>query len=88
MSRARGSGRRGGVDHGPVAAAGLLVLSLAPASAPTRLVVLLMIPVGAGGSLAVLAVTALLLDRVPTDRAGTASGVLNASRQVGGALAC
>ncbi|MGW2702976.1 MFS transporter [Streptomyces sp. NPDC001340] len=68
-------------------AAGLLILSLAPASAPTWLLALLMIPVGAGGSLAVPAVTALLLDRVPADRAGTASGVQNASRQVGGALA-
>ncbi|MEU1408285.1 MFS transporter [Streptomyces sp. NPDC005728] len=68
-------------------AAGLLVLSLVPASAPTWLVVLLMIPIGAGGSLAVPAVTALLLDRVPAERAGIASGVLNASRQVGGALA-
>ncbi|MEU6351727.1 MFS transporter [Streptomyces sp. NPDC047072] len=68
-------------------AAGLLVLGLVPASAPTWLMVLLMIPVGAGGSLAVPALTALLLDRVPAERAGTASGVLNASRQVGGALA-
>ncbi|OXY91273.1 MFS transporter [Streptomyces diastatochromogenes] len=70
-----------------VMAAGLVLLCLAPASAPTWLLVLLMIPVGAGGSLAVPAVTAMLLDRVPAERAGTAGGVLNASRQVGGALA-
>ncbi|MFJ9738610.1 MFS transporter [Streptomyces sp. NPDC101166] len=68
-------------------ATGLVVLSLAPQTAPTWLVVVLMIPVGAGGSLAVPALTSLLLDRVPAERAGTASGVLNASRQVGGALA-
>ncbi|WP_405883032.1 hypothetical protein OG747_33195 [Streptomyces sp. NBC_01384] len=49
--------------------------------------VLLMIPVDAGGSLAVPAVTSLLLDHVPAERAGIAGGVLNASRQVGGALA-
>ncbi|MFI6375696.1 MFS transporter [Streptomyces sp. NPDC050546] len=70
-----------------VMAFGLVILALAPATAPTWLLVVLMIPVGAGGSLAVPAVTALLLDRVPGERAGTASGVLNASRQVGGALA-
>ena len=32
-------------------------------------------------------VTAVLLNSVPTHRAGTASGVFNTSRQVGGALA-
>jgi DHA2 family methylenomycin A resistance protein-like MFS transporter len=70
-----------------VMAAGLAILCLAPASAPTWVLVTLMIPVGAGGSLAVPAVTALLLDHVPAERAGTASGVFNASRQLGGALA-
>lgn len=30
--------------------------------------------------------TALLLHRIPAERAGTASGVLNASRRIGGAL--
>ncbi|MFH8655179.1 MFS transporter [Streptomyces afghaniensis] len=67
--------------------AGMVLLSLVPASAPTWLLVVLMVPVGAGGSLAVPALTSLLLDRVPAERAGTASGVLNTSRQVGGALA-
>ncbi|MFF8195084.1 MFS transporter [Streptomyces bobili] len=70
-----------------VMAVGLVILGLAPQTAPTWLVVVLMIPVGAGGSLAVPALTSLLLDRVPAERSGTASGVLNASRQVGGALA-
>ncbi|MER7687266.1 MFS transporter [Streptomyces sp. NPDC097610] len=68
-------------------AVGLVILGLAPRTAPTWLVVVLMVPVGVGGAIAVTAVTALLLDRVPAERAGTASGVLNASRQVGGALA-
>ncbi|MFE6822257.1 MFS transporter [Streptomyces sp. NPDC057690] len=66
---------------------GLVLLCLPNASAPNWLVVLLMIPVGTGGSLAVPAVTSVLLDHVPAERAGTASGVLNASRQLGGALA-
>jgi DHA2 family methylenomycin A resistance protein-like MFS transporter len=67
-------------------AAGLVALCVPPASMPAWLLVLLMIPVGTGGGLAVPAVTSLLLDRVPAQRAGTASGVLNASRQLGGAL--
>jgi DHA2 family methylenomycin A resistance protein-like MFS transporter len=68
-------------------AGGLILLCLPQASAPTWLMMLLMIPVGTGGSLAVPAVTSLLLDHVPAERAGTASGVLNTSRQLGGALA-
>ncbi|WP_020126481.1 MFS transporter [Streptomyces sp. 303MFCol5.2] len=67
-------------------ATGLVALCVPPASAPAWVPVLLMIPVGTGGGLAVPAVTSLLLDRVPAQRAGTASGVLNASRQLGGAL--
>ncbi|WP_405731256.1 MFS transporter [Streptomyces sp. NBC_01537] len=68
-------------------ATGLALLCVPSATAPAWLLVLLMIPVGTGGGLAVPAVTSLLLDRVPAERAGTASGVLNASRQLGGALA-
>ncbi|MFC8260018.1 MFS transporter [Streptomyces sp. NPDC057291] len=67
--------------------AGLILLALAPASAPTWLLIAAMVPVGAGGSLAVPALTSLLLDQVAAGRAGTASGVLNTSRQIGGALA-
>ncbi|MFD7325641.1 MFS transporter [Streptomyces sp. NPDC059875] len=67
--------------------AGLIVLVLMPDSAPTWLLVAAMVPVGAGGSLAVPVLTSLLLDHVAAERAGTASGVLNTSRQVGGALA-
>ncbi|MEU4025758.1 MFS transporter [Streptomyces anulatus] len=66
---------------------GLVLLAVVPSSAPTWLLIVLMVPVGAGGSLAVPALTSLLLDYVPAERAGTASGVLNTSRQVGGALA-
>lgn len=66
---------------------GLALLCLPAASAPSWLLVLLMIPVGTGGVIAVPALTALLMDHVPAERAGTASGVFNASHQVGGALA-
>jgi DHA2 family methylenomycin A resistance protein-like MFS transporter len=67
-------------------ATGLVGLCLAPAHAPTLLIAALMIPVGVGGSFTVPPITTLLLDSVPADRAGTASGVLNTSRQVGGSL--
>ncbi|WP_406314506.1 MFS transporter [Streptosporangium sp. NBC_01639] len=50
-------------------------------------VAVLMVPVGLGGALTVPALTAMLLDAVPAERAGTASAVLNTGRQVGGAIA-
>ena len=46
-----------------------------------------MFPVGLGGPLVMPPTTALLVDNVPGHRTGTASGVLNTFRQVGGALA-
>ncbi|MFJ8026888.1 MFS transporter [Streptomyces sp. NPDC096311] len=67
--------------------AGLLAMVALPATAPVWLTVLLMVPVGAGGAMAVTALTALVLEKVPAERAGVASGVLNAARQLGGALA-
>lgn len=68
-------------------AAGLLAMVTVPADAPVWLSVVLMVPVGAGGAMAVTALVALLLENVPAERAGVASGVLNAARQLGGALA-
>ncbi|MER5180984.1 MFS transporter [Streptomyces sp. NPDC002896] len=68
-------------------AAGLLAMVALPAGVPVWLSVVLMVPVGAGGAMAVTALTALLLENVPAKRAGVASGVLNAARQLGGALA-
>ncbi|GAA4617784.1 hypothetical protein GCM10023108_36060 [Saccharopolyspora hordei] len=47
---------------------------------------LLMVPLGGGGALAVPALTSLVLETVPGERAGTAAAVLNTSRQVGGAM--
>lgn len=59
-------------------ASGLLGLSLLPPEAQIIAAALLMIPVGVGGSFTVPPPpTALILDHVPADRAGTASGVLN-----------
>ena len=67
--------------------AGLLAVASAAGSAPTPVLALLLAPIGSGGALAVPAATALLLEHVPAERAGTASGVLNTCRQLGAALA-
>ncbi|MGY0064223.1 MFS transporter [Streptomyces sp. LZ34] len=68
-------------------AAGSVALALVPASAPVWLTALLLIPVGSAGPLVMPPTTALLLEHVPAQQTGTASGVFNTSRQVGGALA-
>ncbi len=68
-------------------AAGLLSLCGAVAGAPVWLVAALTILIGLGSSLSVPTLTALLVSSVPAERAGTASGVLNTCRQLGGALA-
>ncbi|KPH97137.1 major facilitator superfamily MFS_1 [Actinobacteria bacterium OK074] len=68
-------------------AVGLLAMVTVPVGAPVWLSVVLMVPVGAGGAMAVTALVALLLENVPAERAGVAGGVLNAARQLGGALA-
>ncbi|MEV6589509.1 MFS transporter [Streptomyces acidicola] len=68
-------------------AASLLIFSAAPADAPNWLLIVLLVPLGLGGAMAVPSLTAVLLDSVPAERAGTASGILNTCRQLGGALA-
>ncbi|MFI0719124.1 MFS transporter [Streptomyces sp. NPDC021224] len=82
--------------HGPrvplvagqlVSAVGLSALLTIGAHTDVWAVAALMVPVGLGGALAVPALTAMLLDAVPADRAGTAGAVLNTARQVGGAVA-
>nr|WP_260475152.1 MFS transporter [Streptomyces sp. WAC 06725] len=70
-----------------VGAAGSLALLTVSPHTHVGTMAALMVPVGLGGALAVPALTALLLDAVPADRAGTASAVLNTARQVGGAIA-
>ena len=67
-------------------AVGLAGLWLLPADAPALVVALTMIPVGVGGSFTVPPIIALVMDQVPSERAGTASGVINTARQVGGSL--
>jgi DHA2 family methylenomycin A resistance protein-like MFS transporter len=67
-------------------AAGLIGLVLLPADAPVWLVAAVMVPVGVGGSFTVPPITSLILDSVPQHRAGTASGVFNTFRQMGGSL--
>lgn len=67
-------------------AAGLIALAVIPANAPVIVSALLMIPVGLGGSFTVPPLTALIMDHIPAERAGTASGVLNTARQMGGSL--
>jgi DHA2 family methylenomycin A resistance protein-like MFS transporter len=81
------------IGRRPVIVAGQLVftgamLALLPLAAhtPVWLVLVLLLPLSVGGALAVPAVTALLMDAVPQERAGTASGLLNSLRQTGGAL--
>jgi MFS transporter, DHA2 family, methylenomycin A resistance protein len=65
-----------------------LVALLATANLGSPLLVTVcIIPVGAGGSLAMPAVTGLVLDGVAPEQAGTASAVFNTFRQVGGAVA-
>ena len=68
-------------------AAGLTVLAAATLTAAPGTVAVLMLPVGLAGPLVMPPVTAVLLNSVPDALAGTASGVFNTSRQLGGALA-
>jgi DHA2 family methylenomycin A resistance protein-like MFS transporter len=70
-----------------VMAAGLGLLMIATPSAPTVVIALLMVPVGAAGPTVMPPVTAILLNHAPRSHAGVASGVFNTGRQVGGALA-
>jgi sugar phosphate permease len=66
-------------------AAGLAILAVLPSSTPVWVLALLLVEMS--GPLVSPPITAVLLNRVPRRRAGTASGVYNTSRQIGGALA-
>ncbi|MFI0240846.1 MFS transporter [Streptomyces sp. NPDC016845] len=70
-----------------VLAAAMFVLLPLSAHTPMWLLLLMLVPTGLGGAFAIPAVTAMLMDSVPGGRVGTASGLLNAFRQTGGALA-
>lgn len=69
-----------------VMAGGLIGLGLLPPAAAVWVVALVMVPVGVGGSFTVPPLTALIMGAIPTERAGTASGVLNTARQMGGSI--
>lgn len=62
------------------------MLIIAPLGQPLAIAACL-VPVGAGGALAMPSVTGVVLDGVPARQAGTASAVFNTLRQVGGAVA-
>ncbi|MFF4403178.1 MFS transporter [Streptomyces sp. NPDC001404] len=72
-----------GLLTGVLACTGLLAVHT---GTPAWATALLMIPLGVGGSLAMPALTSLILDSVAAERAGTAAALLNTSRQTGGAL--
>ncbi|GAA4990736.1 MFS transporter [Actinopolymorpha pittospori] len=69
-----------------VQAAGLLGLVSVSRATPTVVILVLLVPLGIGAGLAVPPLTTALLDAVDAERAGLASGLLNAARQLGGAV--
>lgn len=81
-------GRRTVIVSGQgVLAAAMLVLLPLSRSTPVWLVLVLLVPFATGGALAITAITAELIDAVEVARVGVATGLLNAVRQTGGALA-
>jgi DHA2 family methylenomycin A resistance protein-like MFS transporter len=68
-------------------ALGLFVLATAVRLDSPILVAALVLLIGTGGSVAMPAATAVVLDSAPPAQAGTASAVFNTFRQVGGAVA-
>ena len=63
----------------------LLLLAVRPDQS-AWILVLLLIPVSFAGAFVVPALTIMVMGSVPAERAGTAAGIVNTSRQVGGAL--
>jgi EmrB/QacA subfamily drug resistance transporter len=68
-------------------AAGLALLAAVGTAVSAPVIAVLMMLVGLAGPLVAPPITAVLLNSVPAQLAGTASGLYNTSRQVGGALA-
>jgi DHA2 family methylenomycin A resistance protein-like MFS transporter len=66
---------------------GALGLIVVDTGSSLLLPLVLLVPIGIGGGLAVPSLTAVLLESVPAEWAGTAAAVLNTCRQVGGCLA-
>jgi EmrB/QacA subfamily drug resistance transporter len=67
--------------------AGLGIFALLPSTTSLWVLALVMTLVGLGGPLIMPPMTAVLLDHVPAQTTGVASGVFNTSRQLGGAMA-
>lgn len=65
---------------------GLLLLASTAQIGSPFLTALLLAPISVGGSIAMPAVTSVVLDAVAAERAGTASAIFNTFRQVGGAV--
>lgn len=65
---------------------GLLALILAGATTAYAVLCIILIAIGFGMSFTMPAMTAAVMEATPHERAGIASAVLNASRQVGGVL--
>ncbi len=68
------------------AAAGFLGLIVAGAHTSYAILVAPLIAIGFGMAMTMPAATAAIIESAPPERAGIASGVLNASRQAGGAI--
>jgi DHA2 family methylenomycin A resistance protein-like MFS transporter len=66
---------------------GLVALLLTASLGQPLVTALCVIPIGAGGSLAMPSVTGVVLEGVPPEQAGIASAVFNTFRQIGGAVA-
>ncbi|WP_312362384.1 MFS transporter [Sphingobacterium sp.] len=66
---------------------GLAILAFLSTTTPIWVLSALMILVGLAGPFVSPPMTAVLLNSVSEDQAGTASGIFNTSRQIGGALA-
>ncbi len=65
---------------------GLVVLSVAAVHPPYWVLVVPLVATGFGMSFTMPAATTAVVDGVPADRAGLASGIINAARQVGGVI--
>ncbi|MFL6112037.1 MAG: MFS transporter [Catenulispora sp.] len=80
-------GARLSMTIGLFGTAGAMLAVLAVRSdQPLWLLALLLVPVAFAGAFVVPALTIMVMGSVPADRAGTAAGIVNTSRQVGGAL--
>lgn len=81
-------GARASMTIGLAGTAGAMVLLLAVRPGqPAWALVLLLVPVSFAGAFVVPALTIMVMGSVPAEQAGTAAGIVNTSRQVGGALA-